>query len=92
MFKVELENYGKLRVYFQHFRPDQWIMAGTNCIIEQDEKDNPEKIAVGVTTLYYKDRFEKEKGRRYSLTKAIQDFTRAERRQFWNAYWESKGG
>lgn len=90
MFKVELEEYGKVRVFFQHGNPNKLKCAnpGTICIIATDEK-NGETIHIEKATLYYKDTFVKEKGRKYSLTKALNKLglSRTERTKVWNAYW-----
>lgn len=88
MFKVELEKYGKVRVYFSHCNPEKGEpLPGTTCYMATDEKDG-ELITAAVTFLYYKDRFVKEKGRKYSLTKALKELglSYSERAKVWEAY------
>jgi len=95
MFKVNLSEYGDVRVYFQHSQEDYLFSPqpkGTRCVMTTDEKDG-EKIGQYTAVLYYKDTFIKEKGRKYSLTNLLKDMNmpREERKKVWAAYWKAKG-
>ncbi len=63
---------------------------GTVCTVELKTGETWTIVAVGGAKLHTYDRFEKETGRRLSLTRAIERFSRAERTAFWEAYWGRK--
>lgn len=93
MFKVE--NY---EVYFEHRPHEQGILAiedetghfvqgtpyygKTFCYIEEDG----EPVLIGEAYCSIVDRFDKVKGRKVSLTRAIEGLDKETRTKFWEAY------
>lgn len=101
MFKVKIGE-DEYEVSFQHYVPsdtqrdnfhDPNIFRetfGTVCYIEK-----PEYIITGISDLSIKDNYNRNVGRKVSLTKALKELFPNEpeqRKLFWDAYYKARGG
>jgi hypothetical protein len=68
-----------------------WHYDRENCVTECNIYDD-DKILVrkGVTKCYYKDEFNKSKGRKTSLSRAISDLPKNIRELVWESYFSRK--
>lgn len=90
-FVLSQENVGKISKFYDEFNGDQ----GTICEIYQiDENKTRVVIGVGVAKCSYPDKFDKNKGRKISLQRAINTTTIIpspnDRKKFWEAYYKMR--
>jgi hypothetical protein len=81
-------------VSFRHYNPARFLIvsAGTLCVINTSGA-NEERIGHGRTNLSPEDQYCKERGRKLSLARAMNELglDRSERLLFWRAYFEKQG-
>jgi hypothetical protein len=100
MFKVTVDDV-EYEVVFNHFIPDKEVNKstipeqefrnafGTSCTIYENDKI----VGYGTADLSPKDNFNRNTGRKVSLTRALKAFDNPEDREaFWNQYWMARGG
>ena len=87
---VDVPGVGKYRVKWHHRVDDDSRPTCTECVILGDDGG---VIEVAVARCNPKDHFERNRGRKLSLTRALEQWTpvRDYRRYFWNAYREQLG-
>lgn len=71
-----------------------WTRQTTCVIVEENPKDGPDlNWGMGVAMCSKKDQFDRSKGRELSFARAVQSFVpKAERLDWWKAFWESDDG
>ncbi len=80
----------KYIVKWKHVVPiEGWMRGRTDCEIKN--ADSPE-IRMGTARCSRKDQFNKNEGRKCSLKRAVSHFKKSQRRKFWEAYAEMRGG
>lgn len=61
----------------------------TSCTIAVKGKDGKyQEVSLGTVTVFHKDKFDREQGRRAALRLAVQPLTREARAKVWLAYWK----
>lgn len=80
-------NFGKFKVTFSY------AGTSTGCVLYAPDKSDT-VLAASLVKLYYKDRYDREKGRRYALRRAMQNLglSKEERTHVWERYNATKPG
>lgn len=80
MFKVD----DIVGMYFRYTTDEKTGRRQTHCHIVDDTE---EELSHGVAECSKEDQFDKAVGRRLALARAVEPFTKAERREVWSAYY-----
>lgn len=95
MFTVNTEKFGEVRVSFIHHNPEKpckkeaLFHYGTYCSISAEDD---EVVGRGSTVLAFGDQYDKNRGRKLSLARALKNagFNRDERTEFWMNYFSTQ--
>lgn len=83
-------------IYWEH-NQEWWKwnvdnLPGTSCTIEWcGGEPGWTPVATGYSILHPSDRFDKEKGRKISLARALKNWPREKRKLIWESYFNRKG-
>lgn len=85
--KLKLENGTEYHVRFRHVRGESQSHTLTTV-----QSENSALFLQDLALCHPSDQFNKAKGRKLSLARAIEELPREERRQIWAAYFAATGG
>jgi len=92
MLKTEIEG-TEIRVGFYHEQDPGWFVSSdrpikgfTRCTVKIGTKEDPQGELIGESYCSTLDVFNKEKGRKIALSRAIEALPREKRRVIWEAY------
>lgn len=76
---------GPFDITFRYYRESDKTPYATECFLTDKQG---EAVAMGAADCHSGDPFDKEKGRKIALKRAIKNFSRTDRREFWRAYFD----